>query len=460
MKKLAGILSGIMLITTLAVPAMAETAEENIDVHTNYVNVEINGEKYDVRNFLNDGTTYIALRDVSELLDCKVDWDDDTKTAVITTGVNSESKADSTPLEPTGEKTIAVLKDYVNVTVDDVKRNVRNFLNDGTTYISLRDISELLDCLVEWNGDTKTASVTDLHSLVVMSVNGTDVTGDIFRENYDYIETAFGAMASAEELISTSKEMLFVKEIEKQKIKEFGVDDYDTAVKRAEEAVLLLEKEYGVDAVNEYLNDYGITRNDYIRLTAENDLDIELSEYMISTFPEYKGVEDEAKAYYEQNKDAEFKTHSAQVKHILIPTTDDNGNPLSDADKKKAYETAKAIAKKATAKNFDSLIKEYNNDPGQPDEGYYVTGNGTYVPEFEDTAMSLKEGEISNPVETSYGYHIIYAKEVYEYVPYENMKQEYISDRYDEINLEFIKKWISESEIVYHDDVINRILGN
>ena len=318
MKKLAGILSGIMLITTLAVPAMAETAEENIDVHTNYVNVEINGEKYDVRNFLNDGTTYIALRDVSELLDCKVDWDDDTKTAVITTGVNSESKADSTPLEPTGEKTIAVLKDYVNVTVDDVKRNVRNFLNDGTTYISLRDISELLDCLVEWNGDTKTASVTDLHSLVVMSVNGTDVTGDIFRENYDYIETAFGAMASAEELISTSKEMLFVKEIEKQKIKEFGVDDYDTAVKRAEEAVLLLEKEYGVDAVNEYLNDYGITRNDYIRLTAENDLDIELSEYMISTFPEYKGVKDEAKAYYEENKDAEFKIHSAQVNLMTI----------------------------------------------------------------------------------------------------------------------------------------------
>ena len=460
MKKLAGILSGIMLITTLAVPAMAETAEENINVHTNYVNVEINGEKYDVRNFLNDGTTYIALRDVSELLDCKVDWDDDTKTAVITTGVNSESKADSTPLEPTGEKTIAVLKDYVNVTVDDVKRNVRNFLNDGTTYISLRDISELLDCLVEWNGDTKTASVTDLHSLVVMSVNGTDVTGDIFRENYDYIETAFGAMASAEELISTSKEMLFVKEIEKQKIKEFGVDDYDTAVKRAEEAVLLLEKEYGVDAVNEYLNDYGITRNDYIRLTAENDLDIELSEYMISTFPEYKGVKDEAKAYYEENKDTKFKKHSAQVKHILIPTTDDNGNALSDADKKKAYETAKSIAKKATAKNFDSLIKEYNNDPGQPDEGYYVTGNGTFVPEFENTAMSLKQGEISNPVETLYGYHIIYAKEVYEYMPYEDFEQEYISNRYDEINLEFIEKWISESEIVYHDDVINRILGN
>ena len=460
MKKLAGILSGIMLITTLAVPAMAETAEENIDVHTNYVNVEINGEKYDVRNFLNDGTTYIALRDVSELLDCKVDWDDDTKTAVITTGVNSESKADSTPLEPTGEKTIAVLKDYVNVTVDDVKRNVRNFLNDGTTYISLRDISELLDCLVEWNGDTNTASITELSSLVVMTVNGTDITGDIFRENYDYIETAFGAMASAEELISTSKEMLFVKEIEKQKIKEFGVDDYDTAVKRAEEAVLLLEKEYGVDAVNEYLNDYGITRNDYIRLTAENDLDIELSEYMISTFPEYKGVKDEAKAYYEENKDAEFKIHSAQVKHILIPTTDENGNALSDADKKKAYETAKSIAKKATAKNFDSLIKQYNNDPGQPDEGYYVTGNGTFVPEFENTAMSLKEGEISNPVETLYGYHIIYAKEVYEYMPYEDFEQEYISNRYDEINLEFIEKWISESEIVYHDDVINRILGN
>lgn len=460
MKKLAGILSGIMLMTSFAVPAMAENTEKNIDVYTNYVNVEINGEKYDVRNFLSDGTTYIALRDVSELLDCKVDWEDDTKTAVITTGINSVNKSDSAVLEMAGEKTITVLSDYVNVKVDGIKRKVRNFLSDGTTYISLRDISELLDCLVEWNGDTKTASVTDLHSLVVMSVNGTDVTGDIFREVYVNYEMAFGAVASKEMILDTTNKFLLAYKIGKQKIKEFGVDDYDTAVKRAEEAVLLLEKEYGVDAVNEYLNDYGITRNDYIRLTAESDLDIELSEYMISTFPEYKGVKDEAKAYYEENKDAEFKMHSAQVKHILIPTTDENGNALSDADKKKAYESAKAIAKKATAKNFDSLIKEYNNDPGQTDEGYYVTGDGTFVPEFEDMAMSLKEGEISEPVETSYGYHIIYAKKVNEYMPYEDFEQEYISDRYDEINWEYIEKWISESEIVYYDDVINRILAN
>ena len=460
MKKLAGILSGIMLITTLAVPAMAETAEENIDVHTNYVNVEINGEKYDVRNFLNDGTTYIALRDVSELLDCKVDWDDDTKTAVITTGVNSESKADSTPLEPTGEKTIAVLKDYVNVTVDDVKRNVRNFLNDGTTYISLRDISELLDCLVEWNGDTNTASITELSSLVVMTVNGTDITGDTFRKVYVPFALMFGGIAPKEDLIDLTKEYLLTYEIEKQKIEEFNITNYDEIQKSAEKSIAEMINQYGEESFKEYLREASITRADYTKMVIMSEVNNIFSEYMISTFPEYKGVEDEAKAYYEQNKDAEFKTHSAQVKHILIPTTDSNGNALSDADKKKAYETAKSIAKKATAKNFDSLIKQYNNDPGQPDEGYYVTGNGTFVPEFENTAMSLKEGEISNPVETLYGYHIIYAKEVYEYVPYENMKQEYISDRYDEINSEYIEKWASESEIVYHDDVINRILGN
>lgn len=57
---------------------------------------------------------------------------------------------------------------------------------------------------------------------------------------------------------------------------------------------------------------------------------------------------------------------------------------------------------------FDQLMKEHSEDSGlaaNPDG--YTTQKGRMVPEFENTALALKDGEISDVVESSYGYHII-----------------------------------------------------
>ena len=57
---------------------------------------------------------------------------------------------------------------------------------------------------------------------------------------------------------------------------------------------------------------------------------------------------------------------------------------------------------------FDNLMNEHSEDSGlaaNPDG--YTTYKGQMVPEFENTALSLKDGEISQVVESDYGYHII-----------------------------------------------------
>lgn len=105
------------------------------------------------------------------------------------------------------------------------------------------------------------------------------------------------------------------------------------------------------------------------------------------------------------------------VKHILLMTVNpDTGEALSEEEIAKAKETAEQLLaqlqeiedQEKMAKTFDSLMHEYNEDPGMqgfPD-GYTFTYNEMY-PVFEEAAFALEEYEISGIVESESGYHIL-----------------------------------------------------
>jgi foldase protein PrsA len=71
----------------------------------------------------------------------------------------------------------------------------------------------------------------------------------------------------------------------------------------------------------------------------------------------------------------------------------------------KAKEVLKSIRDGA---DFDELMNKYGEDPGAKEmpEGY-TFGKGEMVKEFEESAFSMKAGEVSDLVKTVYGYHII-----------------------------------------------------
>ena len=60
--------------------------------------------------------------------------------------------------------------------------------------------------------------------------------------------------------------------------------------------------------------------------------------------------------------------------------------------------------------NFATLAKKYSKDPGSASNGGKLTiSKGQTVPAFDKTAFALKKGELSQPIHTQYGYHIIQA---------------------------------------------------
>lgn len=91
-----------------------------------------------------------------------------------------------------------------------------------------------------------------------------------------------------------------------------------------------------------------------------------------------------------------------RVKHILIKTQD-----LDDEQKAEARSRADGVLERAkNGENFEDLVKEYSEDGMDVDVGYYFTYD-EMVQEFEDKSYELEIGEISDIVESPYGYHII-----------------------------------------------------
>lgn len=108
-------------------------------------------------------------------------------------------------------------------------------------------------------------------------------------------------------------------------------------------------------------------------------------------------TDDEVKDYYDKNKDTKFTIAAgASVAHILV--TDEV--------------TAKNLKAKLDAgADFAALAKENSIDTGSKDNGGnlgYIPYNSTaYVTEFMNGFKNLKEGEVSEPVKSQYGYHLI-----------------------------------------------------
>ncbi len=86
------------------------------------------------------------------------------------------------------------------------------------------------------------------------------------------------------------------------------------------------------------------------------------------------------------------------------------GESLLADEKKAALEKAKGVIEKLkTGEPFENVAKEFSDDESTKDNGGQLgwTRRGTLTPAFEKAAFALKRGEISQPVETEFGFHII-----------------------------------------------------
>lgn len=124
-------------------------------------------------------------------------------------------------------------------------------------------------------------------------------------------------------------------------------------------------------------------------------------------------VDDEVvAAYYEDNLD-EFKTEkTVEARHILITVDQEADEDANQAAKAKAKEIAK-LAK--DGQDFAELAKTHSQGPTKDNGGYLGKfTRSRMVKPFADKAFSMAAGEISEPVKTRFGWHVIKVESVEE----------------------------------------------
>ena len=139
------------------------------------------------------------------------------------------------------------------------------------------------------------------------------------------------------------------------------------------------------------LDEEGFKENIRIDLVIQKYLNVLLDKDITVTDEEIFSV-------YEQDK-------TASARHILFLTEGKTENEKAEILKR----MEDLLARARSGEDFAELAKEFTEDPGSKESGglYENFARGYMVKEFEEAAFSIPLGEISDVVETEYGYHII-----------------------------------------------------
>jgi parvulin-like peptidyl-prolyl isomerase len=177
-----------------------------------------------------------------------------------------------------------------------------------------------------------------------------------------------------------------------QEAENFGIEITDEKVdKRIEQ----LKKQFYGGSHERYqktLKEQGLTEEQ-----AEEEVRAQLiSEELFKKVTEDVQVsQEEIRSYYNSHKTQYEQPQSRDVRHILV--------------QKKALAN-QLYSQLRSGGNFAALAKRYSKDPGSASNGGKLTvSKGQTVPEFDKETFELKKNEISRPVKTQYGYHIIQA---------------------------------------------------
>jgi len=289
---------------------------------------------------------------------------------------------------------------------------------------------------------------------VVAKVNGKAITEDQLTKETQRLAAAMGGQGDPQQMAAIRKQaievminrMLLERAIADEKVKV----PRDQVVARMEEMKKSFPSE---QAFNERLAGMGVSLQDF-------DREIETGLAFEALFARHGGnpappSEAEMKSFYDSNLQSFKQPEQVTASHILVALGKD------DTDAQKAEKRAKAAKIRGellAGADFAQEATQYSDCPSKQQGGNLGTfSKDKMVPEFANAAFALKVGELSDIVETPFGYHIIKvtAHEQPRDVPYEESKADiaaYLVDQGKQAAINsYIQSLRSGAKIEYAD---------
>lgn len=169
--------------------------------------------------------------------------------------------------------------------------------------------------------------------------------------------------------------------------KEYDIELDDTESDAVDESIQnSIDSAGSEEEFNQILESQYLTPDLYREVLEAQLLSSKLLDYL---------CENDFKSQYQEAAVSEIKSTFIRASHILVEEDQE--------------ELANELAQRArNGEDFNYLVEQYGQDEGMVNnaDGYYFT-EGEMVTEFYDAANALEIGEISDPVKSSYGYHVI-----------------------------------------------------
>ncbi|MFW6046254.1 MAG: peptidylprolyl isomerase [Candidatus Woesearchaeota archaeon] len=282
---------------------------------------------------------------------------------------------------------------------------------------------------------------------VLVKVNGEDITQSELDFFLNMVPPEASQMMGEDAIL----EQLVTQRLILQEAEKAGISFTQEQVEQMY-ADSMMQAGVGEEEFKELLTQMDLDEDDFKKYLEQQMIMNEFLENEI--FNQINISEEDARELYNENPE-QFMTVNA--KHILI-CHNQTEQCEDNRTREEAEELAESLYTDATVDNFEELATNYSNDQGSAVQGGDLGefGRGEMIPEFDQVVFDeLSVGEISEPFETQFGYHIVYLteksgqsfEEVKENV--EDSLRQQQSDQAVELYLQQLKE---NSEIEYVND--------